>query len=306
MVLLTTTPRIIAALETIPAVQCSEIDLPTAAQAGDSITHDQLLRLAKYLQNDTPYQETHLSAQPHTTVLNDLLRGTRVYVPPPPKKPEPTPEYLASKARLLAEAERLAYTRLLNPSHTLDPSSTDPHTSSTDASEDPLTLSLIFNIFLSVIITGFSVYWALTKFHMPVILATLFTQWTSPNLDLGGGQGSASAGASDAVRILISFFAAIAVAVAEAFLYGAYLEKVSRARAKEKRIKERKVVIGPVEGDGDVAEMEETETETGMETLTQAQVDRKEEIWGKGVNGGVRRRVREKWEKERNQESVTD
>ncbi|KAJ5493042.1 hypothetical protein N7539_001788 [Penicillium diatomitis] len=306
MVLLTTTPRIIAALEAIPAAQCSEIDLPTSAQAGDSITHDQLLRLAKYLQNDTPYQATHLSAQPHTTVLNDLLRGTRVYVAPPPKKPEPTPEYLASKARLLAEAERLAYTRLLNPSHTLDPSSTDPYASSTDASEDPLTLSLIFNIFLSVIITGFSVYWALTKFHMPVILATLFTQWTSPNLDLGRGQpsasASASAGASDAVKILISFFAAIAVAVAEAFLYGAYLEKVSRARAKEKRMKERKVVIGPVEGDGDVGEMEGTE----METVAQAKVDRKEEIWGKGVNGGVRRRVREKWEKERNQESVTD
>lgn len=31
-------------------------------------------------------------------------------------------------------------------------------------------------------------------------------------------------------------------------------------------------------------------------------LSRKEEIWGKGVNGGVRRRVREKWEKENGQE----
>jgi hypothetical protein len=26
-----------------------------------------------------------------------------------------------------------------------------------------------------------------------------------------------------------------------------------------------------------------------------------EEIWGKGINGGVRRRVREKWEKEKDE-----
>jgi hypothetical protein len=96
--------------------------------------------------------------------------------------------------------------------------------------------------------------------------------------------------------VLVSFFAALAVAVAEAFLYGAYLEKVSRARAKEKRVKERKVFVGRVGGEG--------EKVAGDESVVDVDVDlsRKEEIWGKGVNGGVRRRVREKWEKENGQE----
>lgn len=132
-------------------------------------------------------------------------------------------------------------------------------------------------------------YWALTKFRMPVILAQLFSTWTGPGLE--GGQ-AVSGGASDAVRILVSFFAALAVAVAEAFLYGAYLEKVSRARAKERRMKERKVVIGPVGDEG-------TEDSAAAADAASVTVEQKEEIWGKGVNGGARRRVREKWEKER-------
>ncbi|KAI2792945.1 hypothetical protein POX_b02989 [Penicillium oxalicum] len=289
MVLLTVTSRIVIALETIPPSQRTELNLPVSARVGESISHEELLRLSKHLQHDATYRESLSTVQSPSTVLNTLLRGTTVYIPPPPKKPEPSPEYLASKARLLAEAERAAYQRLLNPAHTIDPSFTDPHASSTDASEDPLTLSLIFNIFLSVLITGFSVYWALTKFRMPVILAQLFSTWTGPGLE--GGQ-AVSGGASDAVRILVSFFAALAVAVAEAFLYGAYLEKVSRARAKERRMKERKVVIGPVGDEG-------TEDSAAAADAASVTVEQKEEIWGKGVNGGARRRVREKWEKER-------
>lgn len=129
------------------------------------------------------------------------------------------------------------------------PDHADPHAPSPDATEDTLTPSLVFNIFLSVVITGFSVYWALTKFTMPAILARTFTSWTGPG-GQDGDTGEVTGGASDAVRVLVSFFAALAVAVAEAFLYGAYLEKVSRARAKEKRVKERKVFVGRVGGRG--------------------------------------------------------
>lgn len=81
---------------------------------------------------------------------------------------------------------------------------------------------------------------------------------------------------------MVSLFAALAVAVAESFLYAAYLGKVERARFKERRMKERKRVVGTVADDGRVAGVEQAE---------------EIEIWGKGVNGGVRRRVREKWEK---------
>ncbi|KAJ5891145.1 uncharacterized protein N7473_007373 [Penicillium subrubescens] len=297
MVLLTATNRMVTALEAVPESQRSELNLPATLHLHEPITHEQLLRLAKHLQNDAAYQSSTTTADEHsrTTVLNTLLRGTKVYIPPPPKKPEPSPEYLASKARLLAEAERAAYQRLLNPTYTPNPDHADPHASSPDAAEDTLTPSLVFNIFLSVVITGFSVYWALTKFTMPAILARTLTSWTGPGVEEAGRE--ATGGASDAVRVLISFFAALSVAVAEAFLYGAYLEKVSRARAKEKRVKERKTFVGVVEG-----EKKKADESGDVSVDAEADVDQKEEIWGKGVNGGVRRRVREKWEKEKDDE----
>jgi hypothetical protein len=307
----------VTALEAVPESQRSELNLPATLHLHEPITHEQLLRLAKHLQNDAAYQSSTTTADEHsrTTVLNTLLRGTKVYIPPPPKKPEPvpppipsiialrsciltpqqSPEYLASKARLLAEAERAAYQRLLNPTYTPNPDHADPHASSPDAAEDTLTPSLVFNIFLSVVITGFSVYWALTKFTMPAILARTLTSWTGPGVEEAGRE--ATGGASDAVRVLISFFAALSVAVAEAFLYGAYLEKVSRARAKEKRVKERKTFVGVVEG-----EKKKADESGDVSVDAEADVDQKEEIWGKGVNGGVRRRVREKWEKEKDDE----
>ncbi|KAJ5390527.1 uncharacterized protein N7496_001595 [Penicillium cataractarum] len=298
MVQLTATRRIVAALEAVSDSQRSELNLPATLQLHEPITHEQLLRLAKHLQNDAAYQATTTTSETRSTVLNTLLHGTKVYIPPPPKKPEPSPEYLASKAHLLAEAEKAAYQRLLNPTYTPTPEHADPHASSS-AEEDTLTPSLVFNIFLSVVITGFSVYWALTKFTMPAILARTFSSWTGPAIRDGEG-GGGGGGASDAVRVLISFFAALAVAVAEAFLYGAYLEKVSRAKAREGRIRERKVFVGRVEGEGEGEKGGESVDVDGPVGLD---VDEKEEIWGKGVNGGVRRRVREKWEKENAKEN---
>lgn len=98
-------------------------------------------------------------------------------------------------------------------------------------------------------------------------------------------------GASEPVRVLLALFAALAVAVAESFLYAAYLGKVERARVKERRMKERKVVVGRVETDstdGDAVGVDGDQS--------------REEIWGRGANGGVRRRVREKWQRERQEE----
>lgn len=93
MVLLTATDRMVAALEAVPDSQRSELNLPATLQLHEPITHEQLLRLAKHLQNDAAYQSatTTTTADEHsrTTVLNTLLYGTKVYIPPPPKKPEP-------------------------------------------------------------------------------------------------------------------------------------------------------------------------------------------------------------------------
>jgi Endoplasmic reticulum-based factor for assembly of V-ATPase. len=225
--------------------------------------------------------------------------------PAPPKKPEPvrvkfdipmfraaltkqqSPEYLASKARLLAAQEKAAYERLLNPTFIPNPNDADRYTATSDKSitEDTLTPSLVFNIFISVLVTGFSTYWALTKFTMPNILARMFSSATGPRTDIFSEE-QATGGASAAVKVLLSLFAALTVAIAESFLYVAYVGKIERAQAQERKFKERKTVVGEVQDSGQVGNTEERE---GVE------------IWGKGVNGGVRRRVREKYEKEKEQ-----
>lgn len=86
MVLLATTDRIHAAFETISSSRREELDLPPTLELQGPIAHEQLIRLAKHLQNDTEYKAQN-SHKP--TILSSLLRGTKVYVPPPPKKPEP-------------------------------------------------------------------------------------------------------------------------------------------------------------------------------------------------------------------------
>jgi hypothetical protein len=88
MVLLTTTDRILAAFEAIPPSRHEELDLPTTLEVQGPIAHEQLIRLARYLQTDPEYNVSHTP-----TVLSSLLRGTKVYVPPPPKKPEPVRLY---------------------------------------------------------------------------------------------------------------------------------------------------------------------------------------------------------------------
>ncbi|OQE46231.1 hypothetical protein PENCOP_c001G08462 [Penicillium coprophilum] len=270
MVLLYTTERILAAFEAISASRHEELGLPTTLEAQGPIAHEQLIRLARYLQTDTEYKD---QASHTPTILSYLLHGTKVYVPPPPKKPEPSAEYLASKARLLAATEQESYKRLLNPNYQPNADHADPHTSPYTSDghveEDTLTISLVSSVFISVLVTGFAVYAALTRFPTPEILA------------------------SEAAKVLLGLFAALGVAVAESFLYWTYIEKVDRAKVKERAVRERKVVIGAV---GEVDKAVDEGVEIGTE---------KEEIWGKGVNGGVRRRVREKWEKGRDGEDVS-
>ncbi|KAJ5933362.1 hypothetical protein N7454_005691 [Penicillium verhagenii] len=312
MVLLVATDRILAALEAVPISDRKDLELPTTLGLHGPIAHSQLLRLSKHLQNDAEYNATDRGISINSpTILSALLRGTKVYVPPPLRKPEPSPgrsphpkpkriilikqtaEYLASKARLQALADKQAYQRLLNPTYTPNADHADPHATKPDGSpysEDTLTPSLVLNIFLSTLITGFAVYWALTSFGMPGILASIFSSLTGPTVDWMEPRDAV--GASEAVRVLLSFFAALAVAIAESVLYAVYLGKVVEARTKERKLKEKKVVIGPVKGgdDGDDGE-----------GVIMGAAGEKEEIWGKGVNGGVRRRMREKWEKEQDQ-----
>ncbi|PLB45752.1 hypothetical protein P170DRAFT_439474 [Aspergillus steynii IBT 23096] len=306
MVRLVTTSRIVSALEDVPPSSRQELDLPDTLSLEGPIAHEQIIRLARYFRtrNDTSISSDDRS-------LNSLLRGTKVYVPPPPKKPEPSPEYLALKARLLAAAEADAYKRMTSPhlpssqspasifsSSTPTLSAIHESKSSGDQSvddSDPLTPGLVLNIFLSVLLTGFSVYWALTSFRTPDLLVALVaTVWRSSNRT--GSQG----GVSEPVRVLISLLVALMVGVAEVLIYAIYLRKVEQARAREKRIRERKVVV---EGDDQNPSGEDTANTAGEGNATVIPPDgEKAEIWGRGPNGGLRRRVRERWEEKEKEE----
>ena len=81
MVLLAMTPAIVSALESLILAQPQDLGEPSLdnARVGQPISHLQLLVLAKTL------------PQKHYTpsALDHLLRGTEVYIPPPPPKPEP-------------------------------------------------------------------------------------------------------------------------------------------------------------------------------------------------------------------------
>lgn len=154
---------------------------------------------------------------------------------------------------------------------------------------------MVINIFLSVLLTGFSTFWALSHFQTS---SFHLSSGEKDKVSAGVGVGAAS----EPARVLLSLFAALLVGIAEVVVYAAYLRKVADARERERRVKERKVVIGPVpdpeskpdgEGvgqDGDGGKDEDAKGITEKET---------EEIWGRGVNGGVRRRVRERWDRER-------
>ncbi|EED20208.1 conserved hypothetical protein [Talaromyces stipitatus ATCC 10500] len=279
MVLLTTTQTIITALQDLSPSARTELHLPEPIPStGAPISHKQLISLSKAFTTDSD----SLNANNEYT-LNSLLRGTKVYIPPPPAKPEPSPEYLALKARLQALADEQAYNALIAPSSvhtTYKPSpifSGIPSTDTIDKAEedDMITPSLVINIFMSVLLCGFATFWALKNFQTPSFLSWILL--SSPS----GKKTTSTAASKDPVFVLVSMFVGILVGVAETVVYAAYLRKVKYAKETEKRIKETKEVVSSEVLD------ESKHDDHGKEEV---------KIWGKGVNGGVRRRVRERWE----------
>ncbi|KAI9373288.1 endoplasmic reticulum-based factor for assembly of V-ATPase-domain-containing protein [Aspergillus egyptiacus] len=310
MVRLCTTPPILSAFEALPPSTRQDLNLPESLSLGNPISHEDVIAISRYFRskrtsssrNETTDADADADAGKYRS-LDSLLRGMKLYIPPPPPKPEPSPEYLAQKARLLAAAEADAYNRMLTPNPTPGPgpgvftSSTpalsalhDTKSPSADTdTTDPLTPSLVLNIFLSVLITGFSVYWALTSFQTPTMLVSVVSSiWSSSSSRSPRQQSQAS----EPVRVLLSLSVALAVGVAEVLIYAIYLGKIERARGKEGRLKERKEVVGR-EVIGPASDVRKGE-------------DGKEEgelIWGRGPNGGLRRRVRERWEETEKEKS---
>lgn len=100
---------------------------------------------------------------------------------------------------------------------------------------------------------------------------------------------------NDGIRVLVALGTALVVGIAEVAVYAAYLRKVEESRRKERRRKEKKEVIGEYTDEGDAVDA--WGTRGGKVSRDDTEVEQSE-IWGRGVHGGMRRRVREKWERE--------
>ena len=96
---------------------------------------------------------------------------------------------------------------------------------------------------------------------------------------------------NDGLRVLVSLGTGLVVGVAEVGVYAIYLRKVRIAKEKEMKKKEKKFII----------DREEIGATAVDEDATRS-IEEKEEIWGRGKHGGMRRRVRDKWEKEQEHE----
>lgn len=191
--------------------------------------------------------------------LNTLLHGTKVYFAPPPPKPEPSEAYKALMAKLRLDQERRDYRALLAKQEAESLQAAGAPQDDELEGQDDISPSLVFNMLLSVVMC------AVAAFYM--------TRWW-PN---------------DGVRVLVALGVAIVVGVAEVTVYAGYLRKVDESRRKERAKRERKEVIGEFTG-----------TDEGVDawgTGVDVQVE-KTEIWGRGIHGGARRKVREKWEKD--------
>jgi TMEM199 family protein len=232
MVLLTATPQIVSLLATLPPLSLSRLPSQLPKDASDPIEHTTLIRLAQLSQ----------------TSLNSLLRGTRPYFPPPKPKPQPSAEYLALKARLLAQQEQREYNQILHKQQREEDE---------DVGEDNIPISLPFNILVSILCCGGAVFY-MTRY------------WNNAGL-----------------RVLLSLGVAILVGVAEVVVYAGYLRKVMESKLKERRKKDMREIV-PLSAEDEKAIVNARTTGT----------TEKDAIWGRGVNGGMRRRVREKWEKE--------
>lgn len=146
---------------------------------------------------------------------------------------------------------------------------------------------------MSILLCGFATFWALKNFQTPSFLSRVFLLGTASAASTTSASNTA-ANSKDPVFVLISMFVGLLVGVAETVVYAAYLRKVKEAKREEKKIRERKEVIA---SSALRSEEKDATEDTGVDTPVIDGTNREEvKIWGKGVNGGIRRRVRERWE----------
>jgi hypothetical protein len=92
MVLLITTPTIVAALHALSPSARDQLNLAqTLPEIGAPISHDEVVSLARAFASPQQ-EENNITGNGNggkRYTLNELLRGSDVYTPPPAKKAEP-------------------------------------------------------------------------------------------------------------------------------------------------------------------------------------------------------------------------
>ncbi|KAF2799939.1 hypothetical protein K505DRAFT_293844 [Melanomma pulvis-pyrius CBS 109.77] len=239
MVLLTMTPAIVRAIAEAQKLARDELSHLQQASGpslvepatGNPISHSQLIDLSKLLKNQKNHA-THVNTEENEKDtfayhLDSLLRGSTIYIPPPPARKEPTSEYKALMARLRREEEARSYERMLSPAPAPEtfsqrfPASPLAYTNSSaaDFADDEVSyeevhrqIILIINVLVSIIACS-------------VFIWVAARHW-SPAKRLGLSMGGSGA-----------------IAIAEVVVYSGYVRRVKEARATEKKKPEIKEII---------------------------------------------------------------
>ncbi|KAF2267386.1 hypothetical protein CC78DRAFT_76312 [Lojkania enalia] len=247
MVLLTMTPAIVRAIAKAREVseeELSKLQLPAEPSlaepnTGNPISHSQLIDISKLLKKHV--DETGAADAengPLLYTLDSLLKGSDIYITPPPPKKEPlvvyadqpqTPEYKALMERLRREEEARAYERMLHPVPAIQtfaqrfPTTPHAHFNSigggvveedddVNYNEVHRQIILIINVLITIIACS-AFIWVAAR------------HWSIPR------------------RLGLSMSGSGAIAVAEVVIYRGYVRRVKEAKLKERKKPEIKKIV---------------------------------------------------------------
>ncbi|MCJ1387960.1 hypothetical protein MMC18_000803 [Xylographa bjoerkii] len=240
MVLLTMTAAIVASIE-----HCSRLEVELDIDEHDSspslespavgkpISHTQVLAISKGMKiaEVKEKNENKFAVSKSTGYhLDQLLRGSKVYVEPPRPKAEPSSEFKALMARLRKEEEARQYERMINPPPEVETfSQRFPHPATrqlfeggfqtTSVEDEEITyadinrqMALIINILISIVACSAAIW-------------MVASHWSTPK------------------RLGLSMGGSGMVGVAEIVVYAGYIRRLKEAKEKSKKVVEVKEIV---------------------------------------------------------------
>ncbi|RKF81855.1 putative vacuolar h+-atpase assembly protein [Golovinomyces cichoracearum] len=191
----------------------------TQPEVGNPITHLQILDLSKLMKCRARGSYS----------LENMLRGSKIFIPPPSPRPEKTLEYKSLMTRLRREEEARLYKKMTKPASVrVSPQNfstasaahafSNNHLSVSDEIDDVTysdikrQVTLIFNVLISILACGAAI-WMVAR------------------------------GRSTQTRLALSLGGSILVGVAEVTVYSGYIRRINEAKIKENKKREVKEVI---------------------------------------------------------------